>query len=98
MPAWCSIFTSPVCAAHRQSQLPTACGFPCRHARSLSIYREGLEAFHKAYPFLVGIMGLVLANGLALGCLLRGSTLLRPTCGVQKQGRGVCGGAGQDSR
>ncbi len=25
----------------------------CRHARSLSIFREGLEAFHKAYPFLV---------------------------------------------
>lgn len=29
--------------------------FTCRHARSLSIYREGLEAFHKAYPFLVRI-------------------------------------------
>jgi dual specificity MAP kinase phosphatase len=24
-----------------------------KHVRSLSIYREGLEAFHKAYPFLV---------------------------------------------
>ena len=54
--------TSPACAAHHQSALASfICAFPCRHARSLSIYREGLEAFHKAYPFLVGPGGL--ANG-----------------------------------
>ena len=45
--------------------LTTACPLPachaappiippnCRHARSLSVFREGLEAFRKAYPFLV---------------------------------------------
>ena len=41
------------CPAH--SMLVLNLSFTCRHARSLSIYREGLEAFHKAYPFLVRI-------------------------------------------
>ena len=36
----------------RSPPLP-ACLSLCRHARSLSVFREGLEAFQKAYPFLV---------------------------------------------
>lgn len=43
----------PSCPRTRRTHPTLALSFTCRHARSLSIYREGLEAFHKAYHFLV---------------------------------------------
>ena len=45
-------WSAPAATCASESSRPLLCP-ACRHAKSVSYFREGLEAFQKAYPFLV---------------------------------------------
>lgn len=44
---------APYLHSHAPSHVPVLRVVCCRHARSLSVFREGLEAFQQRYSFLV---------------------------------------------